>query len=194
MEIKNIFIELYRESINILAYPKKTWKALKNVEQSSGKSSKKYFGWSIIIVFFSVALGTILFNSKGGILWIEVFTEASRKTLLMIFYYYSSLFWIYEVLRLFKQTPEFGKARKLAVYAMSPVLIMTALTGLFPFLGMVGILGFYSFVLLYIGIQEFFEFEKENAISFFTVLFLVLLVNAWFMLFIITKLVALFIY
>lgn len=194
MDIKGIFKELYHESVDILVYPKKTWEALKNGQQVSEKSVKSYFLLSVIIIFFSVALGTMLFQSDGGILWIEVFTEAFRKTIMMIFFYYSSLFWIYEMLRLFRLKPQFKDARKLAIYSMTPVLIMTGITGLLPFLGMIGILGFYGFVLLYLGIQEFFKIEKETAISFFIVLLLVLLVNAWFVLFIITKLVDLFVY
>ena len=194
MDIKNLFVSLYHETVSILLHPKKKWEEIKNENDGQNITVSQYFILGLVIVFISVAFGTMLFKSDGGILWIEVFTEASRKMVMMVLAYFTSLFWIYELLRLFKIKPTFKHIRYLTIYSIGPVLIMTAVTGLFPFLGMLGIAGLYSFVLLYLGIQSFFKIEQETAISFFLVLLIVLLVNAWLVLFIVTKLIDLFVY
>ena len=194
LDIKSLFASLYQETISILTHPKRKWVEIKNGIDEQPISVSEYFVVGLVILFLSVALGTIMFKSDGGILWIEVFTEALRKTAMMVLAYFSSLFWIYELLRLFKQEPTFKHVRLITIYSFVPVLVMTALTGLFPFLGMIGVVGLYGFVLLYLGLQTFFKIEKETAISFYAILLLVLLVNAWLVLFVITKLVGLFIY
>ncbi len=57
-------------------------------------------------------------------------------------------------------------ARKLVVYSMTPMLLVSVITALFPFLYVVDIFGIYSFYLFWIGAKELLTFPENKEHSY----------------------------
>jgi hypothetical protein len=57
-------------------------------------------------------------------------------------------------------------ARRLVVYSMTPLLLVSIITGLFPFLYVLDILGVYSFYLFWLGAKELLSFPENKEHSY----------------------------
>jgi len=79
--------------------------------------------------------------------------------------YFLGVFFTTELMKTFGGEKNVVIARKLVVYSITPILLVSLLTGMFPFLYVLDILGVYSFYLFWVGARELLTFpdNKENS-------------------------------
>ncbi|WP_297091476.1 YIP1 family protein [uncultured Draconibacterium sp.] len=97
--------------------------------------------------------------------------KAVREIALFVLQYFVSVFFTKELMKTFGAEKNIDLARKLVVYSMTPMLLVSLITGLFPFLYVVDIVGIYSFYLFWVGAKELLTFpdHKENSYVLLTI-------------------------
>ena len=92
--------------------------------------------------------------------------KAAREVLLFVLQYFISVFFTKELMKTFGAEKNIDLARKLVVYSMTPMLLVSVITGLFPFLYVVDIFGIYSFYLFWVGAKELLTFPENKEQSY----------------------------
>lgn len=183
-----------QKSIELILYPKKFW-AKFNVLQQEGQSAfNQYFVPGIIVVFISVVIGEVLFNSVYGVLWFDILVKAVRKILVLSFVFILSYFILYRVSRMKGIPIEKIVSRRIVIYSMTPVLYASAVTGLFPFLSFLGLFSFYSLYLVCLAMCELYDIKLQRNASYVAMVMSGIFIGYAVIYVILTKLTALIVY
>jgi hypothetical protein len=154
---------------NLLFTPTDFWKAQKEKAESSKKLWVGYLLPILLVLAVAVFVGEFF---KRTDFFIEYpLLKAMREILLFVSQYFISVFFTAELMKTFGAEKRVDIALKLVVYSMTPLLLVSILTGLFPFLYVLDILGMYSFYLFYLGAKELLKFpeNKENSYILITI-------------------------
>lgn len=188
--ISGIFIE----SFTVLTRPGEIWES--RIKQNPGEKAifMRFFFPGLFIVFLSVMAGDLLFESRYGFLFTDSLIKAIRKLLILVMSYFAAIMILYEVSRWYRVPVGFDTSKRIVIYSMLPVVLLTIVTSIFPFLDIIGILGLYSLYLIYTALISIYEIKPLRNIS-----YLSLLLGGIFMAFVLislllSKLTALIIY
>ena len=77
-----------------------------------------------------------------------------REVLLFLLMYAMSVFFTNQLIKPFGGKPNLTAVNKLVAYSLIPVIIVSTVTNLFPFLYVLDALGFYSFFIFITGVEE----------------------------------------
>lgn len=170
MKLINYLKDIFQEVIRILLYPQNHWLRVRAEKDFITGGFRRFFVPGLVLVVVAVFFGDLLFESEYGFLFKDTLIKATRKVLILILTLFASNMIIYEVSRLFKVPMEFESARKIATYSMLPVVLMTMLIGLFPFLDILGIMSLYSLYLLYNAVHVLCEVKLQKNLSYVSLL------------------------
>ncbi|WP_346861251.1 Yip1 family protein [uncultured Draconibacterium sp.] len=92
--------------------------------------------------------------------------KAVREILLFVLAYIIGVYFTNELIKTFGGEKDIQTARKLVAYSLTPLLLVSMITGLFPFLYVVDILGMYSFYLFWVGAKELVTLPENKAHSY----------------------------
>lgn len=159
MDLKAQHSGLFHESFSLITHPARFWH-----RQSAGGFTKPAFGrfflpWALL-TGLAVLLGELLWGSE--ILWSFVLIKALRETVSYLLLYFLSSAVVYKLLGNFKGGASRAALNSVLAYSLLPFLMASIITGLFPGLYIVGIVGLYGFYLLILGTQLCLEVPKEN--------------------------------
>ncbi|RKD86435.1 Yip1 family protein [Mangrovibacterium diazotrophicum] len=172
MDFKAQFNWLFQESWTLLGEPKKFWK----------KKLAEGFSQSIVVTFFiplvvlagvAILLGEIFWNEE--LLWSYAIFKSLREIFSYLVQYFITALVMIRLLENFKGTSNKTVLYNVLAYSLLPFIIASIVTGLFPGLYVLGIIGLYGFYLLVLGIQTCLEIPKENQ-SRFIILSILLIV------------------
>ena len=172
MDFKAQFNWLFQESWALLGEPKKFWK----------KKLAEGFSQSVVISFFiplvvlagvAILLGEIFWNEE--LLWSYAIFKSLREILSYLLQYFITAFVMIRLLENYKGTSNSRATYNVLAYSLLPFIIASIVTGLFPGLYVLGIIGLYGFYLLVLGVQTCLEIPKENQ-SRFIILSILLIV------------------
>ncbi|MGF7141214.1 Yip1 family protein [Roseimarinus sediminis] len=185
---------IFTESFILLTRPGEIWESRIKQNQNEKAIFMRFFFPGLLIVFLSVMVGDLLFESRYGFLFTDSLIKAVRKLLILLMSYFAAIMILYEVSRWYRIPVGFDTSKRIVVYSMLPVVLLTILTSIFPFFDLIGILGLYSFYLVYSALISIYEIKPLRNIS-----YLSLLLGGMFMAFVLisfllSKLTALIIY
>lgn len=165
-----ISIETIRKEIqDVLLKPKQFWVEQKDQQKSNTDLLLGYYFPILLLVAVAVFLGEFLSSSHFymGV----ALLKALREILLFTFQYFLSVFFTTELMKTFGAEKNSNIAQKLVAYSITPLLLVSLLTGLIPFLYVVDILGMYSFYIFWVGASELLTFpeNKKNSYILITV-------------------------
>ena len=163
--ISNIFNVVKEVVIN----PKDFWTNQKDSNGSAMLLTGYYFPL-LLVVALAVFLGEF-FSSSHFYVWFAVF-KALREIVLFILQYFIAVFFTVELMRTFGSEKNRQVAQKLVVFSLTPILLVSFITGLFQFLYVIDILGIYGFYIFWVGAKELTSFpnEKQNSYILITLL------------------------
>lgn len=92
--------------------------------------------------------------------------KAVREILLFVLAYIIGVYFTNELIKTFGGDKNIQIARKLVAYSLTPLLLVSMITGLFPFLYVVDILGMYSFYLFWVGAKELVTLPENKVHSY----------------------------
>ncbi|MCY1722509.1 Yip1 family protein [Prolixibacteraceae bacterium Z1-6] len=143
--------------------PKEFWEEQKDASGSNGVIFT-YLLPIFVVLALSVFIGEFF---KRTDFFIEYpLLKVVREILLFILLYIIGVFFTNELIKTFGGKKDIETARKLVGYSMSPLLLVSIVTGLFPFLYVVDILGLYSFYIFWVGAKELVKLPENKAHSY----------------------------
>ena len=155
----------------LLIQPKELWKAQKESPENQADVLLTFYFPLLLTVAFAQFLGEI-FNNNHFYFSYAV-GEALRKILLFTIQYFVSVFFTVELMKPFGGKRNLAAAQKLVIYSLTPFLLVSVVSGLFPFLYALDVLGFYGFYIFWIGVQEMLDFPERKQSSYILVAILV---------------------
>nr|WP_319268784.1 Yip1 family protein [uncultured Draconibacterium sp.] len=157
------FSKLIGEVKLILINPKGFW-----IEKKESAESQQLWIYYLLPIALAGALAVFIgeFFKRTDFFIQFPLLKAFREVLLFVLQYFISVFFTKELMKTFGAEKNVALARKLVVYSMTPMLLVSIITGLFPFLYVVDILGIYSFYLFWVGAKELLTFPENKEHSY----------------------------
>ncbi len=167
MEIS--FSKISDQIKTVIFNPKEFWISKKESEESQTELLTSYFLPVLLVLALVVFLGEF-FRSTHFYMGYAVL-KGVREFVLFILVYYLSVYFTSELMKTFGIEKNKAIARQLVIYSFTPLLLVSMVTGLFPFLYVLDILGLYSFYIFWVGVQELLVFpdQKENSYAIITI-------------------------
>lgn len=162
MEIS--FSKIINRIKEIILNPKGFWSEQKGKQESQIELLAGYFFPVLLIVAVAVFLGEF-FRSTHFYIGYAVL-KAVREIILFVLQYFVAVFFTNELIKTFGGEKNIQISRKLVVYSLTPFLLVSLITGLFPFLYVVDILGIYSFYIFWQGVKELLVFPETKQNNF----------------------------
>ena len=159
------FSTIINQVKEIILNPKSFWISKKGTTESL----TVLFGSFLLPLFAVVAVAVFIgefFRSSHFYLGFALL-KALRKMVLFGLAYFISVYFINTLMKTFGAEKNRDAARQLMAYSLTPLLVVSLVTGLFPFLYILNILGVYSFYIFWVGVSElliFPEHKRENYI------------------------------
>ncbi|PIF05392.1 MAG: hypothetical protein CSA36_06995 [Draconibacterium sp.] len=154
------FSEIISNAKSVLFAPASFWVSRKERSESNIRLFAGYFLPLLFIEAGAVFLGE-LFNSSHFYALFAVFRTLIELILFATFYFIGCYF-IGRLMKTFGGVVDSKAARQLIAYSMTPVLLVSTITGLFPFIYPATILGVYSFYIFWIGAKELAKVPEPN--------------------------------
>jgi len=165
MEIS--FSKISGQIKELILNPKKFWMVKKLQKESKMELLVGYFLPILLVVAVVVFLGEF-FRSTHFYMGYAVL-KGARELILFTLEYYLAVFFTTELMKTFGIEKNITIARRLVVYSFTPLLLVSMVTGLFPFLYVLDILGLYSFYVFWVGVQELLVFPEQKQNSYATI-------------------------
>lgn len=172
MDLKAQFGWLYHEITKLVIDPVGFWKR-KNIHGFSSQTMSSLFFPLVLLVGIAVALGELFWN--GEILWSFILSKGLREAVSYLIQFYVTVFVLKSLLTNFNGTQRTDVLQHVLVYTMLPFMLASIVTGLFPGLYVLGVIGLYGFYLFVLGAQYCLDIPKKNQ-SRFIILSILLIV------------------
>ena len=159
MDFKQYYHTLFQECKELLLEPQKFW-SKDNCEIGRDKVVPFLFVPLVILTGVAVFLGEII--SSPEILFSYAIMKAMREIVSYLLQFYIAIPVLTALLKNFGGTQEKEIIRFVLACSMVPFLVASFITGLFPGLYILSILGLYGFYLFVKGTQSCFKLPAEN--------------------------------
>ncbi len=145
---------------NLILKPVSFWKNEKLESNGAQQLFTGYFLPLVLLVGAAEFAGQLLKGS--GFYLMYPFMLFLREILLFLFMYGFSVFITTQLMKPFGGSCNIAVVRKIVTYSLIPVMLVTTLTNLFPFLYVLQVLGFYSFFIFVAGVEVLFDFPERK--------------------------------
>ncbi|WP_372774172.1 YIP1 family protein [Mangrovibacterium sp.] len=172
MDFKAQINWLFQESSAMIIAPKNFWKK-KLVGGFPDSVVVTFFLPMVVLVGLSEFLGEVFWNRE--FLWSYAVSKALRESLSYLLQYAVTVLILGRLLSNFKGTEHKTTLNNVVAYSLLPFLLASMITGLFPALYVLGIIGLYGFYLFIEGAQICLEIPENNQ-SRFIILSILLIV------------------
>jgi len=155
--------------IMVILRPKEFWNKQKIEGVSRERLLVNYFFPLVLLVAAGVFTGELI--SSNSLYAGFALLKAVREIILFVLIYYLAFFLTRELIKILIGEKNRQIARKLVLFSLTPMLLVSFITGLFQFLYILDILSLYSFYIFWIGINELlFIKEQKQKIYIFSVI------------------------
>lgn len=159
----------------LILHPKDFWKDQKNEITSAGKL---FFSYVFPLALVSAALVFIgEFYRSTHFYVVFAALKAMREILLFSLLFFLAVFFATEFMKTFGGEKNKVTAAKLVAYSMTPILLLSMITGLMQYFYFLDIAGLYGGYLFWLGGRELTELPEQKRDSYlFITLFVILVV------------------
>jgi hypothetical protein len=122
--------------------------------------------------FFPLVLLAGVAEFMGKMLWSSGFyllyplLRSLREIILYLLLYLISVFISNQLIKAFGGKKNLPAIKRIIAFSLAPVILVSILTNLFPFLYVLDILGFYSFFIFLSGVETMLEFPGRKHIKY----------------------------
>jgi hypothetical protein len=190
-EFMNLFQtlkDILNECLSFFLRPRLYWQQLKAGNSSRIFSFKKFFLPALGLTFVFIIAGELIFHSRNGILLDVILVKATKKILFLVLLLIFAVLIIGMVMKWFRIGFKVQLISKISIYSITPALLASLCTGLFPFLDLGGILPWYGLFLVFTGIETFFSIPENRKFYFYFVLLMILFITIMILTFILNRL------
>ncbi len=168
--MKIVFSDIIDNSKQVLINPKLFW-----VDKKVKLDSQSKLTWGFLIpILFIVAIAVFLgeFFRYSDFYTGTALLKSLRIVVLFLLQYFIAVFFTNELIKTFGGEKSISVSRNLVAYSLTPLLFVSIVTGLIPFLYVVGILGLYSCYVFWMGVEQLLVFP-DNKKSSYTIITIV---------------------
>ncbi len=158
------FSNIINEVKEIITNPKAFWISKKEDDSGLVELLTTYILPILFTVSALVFLGEF-FKSTHFYMGFAVL-KSIREFALILLYFFISVYLTNELIKTFGGKKNIEVVRRLMAYSLTPLLLVSMLTGLFTFLYPLDILGIYSFYIFWLGGKELLEIPEQKKDSF----------------------------
>ena len=151
MDFKQEYKRLLNESWQLIIEPRKFWD-LKKEHAASIDVMKNFYLPFVVLVGIASFLGKLLTSSE--FLFSTVLLECLREMLVYILLYYGAVYVSNELISGFKGEKNKELIKLIVAYSLFPFLLASMVTGLFPGLYALSVVGLYGIFLFIVGIGK----------------------------------------
>lgn len=162
MEIS--FSDIINTVKELIVNPKLFWISKKEDLDSQAKLLIRLFMPLLLIAVIAVFLGEFFRSSHFYVGF--ALLKSLRVVVLFLLQYFLAVFFTTELMKTFGSTKNKIIAQNLVAYSLIPFLLVSTVTGLFQFLYVIDILGFYSFYVFWTGAKEMLDFPDNKQSSY----------------------------
>jgi hypothetical protein len=159
-KLKPMYLQVYAVSFEVIANPIEFWKIHKDTDEKPELLLKEILLPLFALVALSVFFGTFFrgdyFSAGMGFLWII------REILLNAVLYFGGVYITREIIKHYGYEAEIPVLQKLVSYSLIPHLVVSIVTGLFPFFFFLDFFGLYGLYVFWLGGRKLFPFPKET--------------------------------
>lgn len=153
------FSKIFADTRELILNPKGFWEGQKETE-SGENLFLNYLVPMLVVLAIAVFIGD--FFKRSDFFFEYPVLKAVREILLFILQYFIGVFLSAELMKTFGGEKNTEVARKLMIFSMLPLMLVSIVTGLFPFLYVVDIAGMYSFYVFWIGAKTLLKFPENK--------------------------------
>lgn len=156
--MKVYFKKILRLTGELLFHPVNFWEKQKNAGLQNLFTG--YFLPLVILDSLAAFVGKLYRGSRFYLTF--PLLRAGREFILFLLMYVISVFFTQELTKTFGGVKNRKITQKLVIFSLTPVLLVSALTSLFPFLYMVNVLGLYAFYIFWTGVEVTLELPERK--------------------------------
>jgi hypothetical protein len=158
------FNQIFKNIKAIIFEPVKFWELQKEDKSQDKHAFSNFLLPFLILIFLAVFVSEIVRGSRFYLTF--PLMKAGREVLLFLVQYVISVFLTNELIKTFGAIKNIFIARKLVIYSLTPFLLVSVITGMFPFLYVIEVLGLYGFYIFGMGVKILLEFPERKKTSY----------------------------
>jgi hypothetical protein len=158
--MKELFLKIYSLSQELIVDPRAFWRSHINTHESQDELFKSLLLPLLAVVSATVFLGEF-FRSDYFRIWVAALWVI-REIALFASLYFVGVYGTNEIIKYFGFETKIEALQKLVSYSLVPFLLISAVTGLFPFFYFLDIFGIYGFYIFMLGARKLLSVPKEN--------------------------------
>ncbi len=159
MDFKGRYRLLFQTSVNVLKEPNKFWRGEKEEVKPEVVFSDYYLPL-VLLVGLAVFVGELIKGSE--VLFSYAVAKSVREIISYVLQFYLSVYLLNELLTSVGGVKNKLLVTRLVAYSFLPFLIVSFLTGLFPGLYIINLLGLYGIFLFVQGVKGSLNIVPEN--------------------------------
>lgn len=159
-KLKILYSNIYTLVQALISNPRAFWKSHINTRESQNELFKNLLFPLLAVVCVTVFLGEF-FRSDYFRIWVAALWVI-REVALFASLYFVGVYGTNELIKYFGFEAKIESLQKLVSYSVVPFLLVSAVTGLFPFFYFLDIFGIYSFYIFLMGGRKLLPFPREK--------------------------------
>jgi len=165
MELKQIFSQTMHFILKMVSSPRAFWEEVIERKATIHIFSHFYLPLLVVVVLAGI-VGEFLSNPEALLSY--SLEQGFKQAVVFLLYFPISAYIVNSLSTIFGGNENLTLAQMAIGFSMAPVLVVSIITGLFPFLYPLGILGLYGIYVFYRGVPYLFGISGRHMI-FFTV-------------------------
>lgn len=158
------FARIWDNVKSVILEPVQFWKQKAEEGANSEHVFTRYFLPLVLLASAAVLAGEIIRGSRFYVLFPVM--KGLREMVLFLLQYFISVFLTNHLIKAFGGEKNIRAVRQLIVFSLTPFLLASVITGLFPFLYVFDALGLYGFFIFWIGVKELLMFPERKKSGF----------------------------
>ena len=163
MQLKQLLGRIAEFSVKMLTGPRRFWDDITERKATIRVFSQFYLPF-VILVSITSSIGDLL-NSPEILISYTVVTGL-KDIFVYLIHFFIMVFVINQLTTAFGGTENIESSRLAVGFSMTPFFMVAAITGLFPFLYVLNVLGLYGLYIFYTGVPKLFGIPKSRIIAF----------------------------
>jgi hypothetical protein len=159
-KLKTLYSNIYTLVQELILNPRGFWRSHLDTKESQDELFKNLLLPMLAIVITTVFFGEF-FRSEYFRIWVAALWVL-REIALFATLYFVGVFGTNEIIKYFGFEAKIENLQKLVAYSLVPFLIVSAVTGLFPFFYFLDIFGIYGFYIFLMGGRKLLPFPREK--------------------------------
>jgi hypothetical protein len=159
-KLKTLYSNIYALVQELILNPRAFWKSRIATRESQDELFKNLLFPLLAVVCITVFLGEF-FRSDYFRIWVAALW-ALREIALFASLYFVGVYGTNEIIKYFGFEAKIENLQKLIAYSLVPFMLVSMVTGLFPFFYFLDIFGIYGFYIFLMGGRKLLPFPREK--------------------------------